>query len=290
MKAIYKLILIITLSLAFSGCFMDGSVSVDDGVNRDENGTALGITNGALDVSIQDQFTEGINLYLSEFLANFTILQNYSIGDTQINISTTLTPVVGNYACLKEMSAFLQTEIIAVTALGGNNYQITLRQPLDYAYTVNGGCSIRNIDMAVDGSVTPRIFTLGPGGTNVDWDLYTTTIHMETTSEPDSEKFGGGTALPNGIVCYRQDGIRKNLFVIDSNADFSHEGFDYRDDNRAPAGVFSITGILNYRDLYGISLRLNNETSDTLVCIVRDDITTRAEELHAKWLGHVVDE
>ena len=244
---------------------------------------------GNVDVAVQDQVTLPINLYFSENLANITLNTNYNIGDKQISINSPVAPVVDNLICLKEGSAFYQEEITAVTAQGANNYLITLRSPLDFDFTTAGGCSIRNNDLSVDGSVTPRTFTISPTGLNVSWHINKVIFHCEDETAMDSSKFCGMTALPNGLVLTRVNGVTKKLLTIETNGDFNEHDAPVIYETKAPAGVYSMyaTKTFNGHDYSGVALEIMNNTGDTLKVTVYDNLIP-INHLHVVAIGHVV--
>lgn len=270
--------------MLFSGCSRDSNHAVTINTNPVDQ-------YGNLEVAIQDQTTTPINLYLSESIANITLNANYNIGDKVISINSPVAPVADNLICLKEGSHFFQEEIVSVTSLGANNYQVTLRSPLDFAYTTAGGCSIRNNNLAVNGGVTPRTFTLSPKGLNVSWHINKVIFHCEDNAAMDSSKFCGIAELPNGLVLTRVNGVTKKLLTIESNGDFTEHDAEVIYDDKAPAGVYSLYATKNFngQNYAGVALYLQNSTNDELKVTVYDDLTG-LNHLHVVAIGHVIQE
>ena len=209
------------VSLLFMGC-----------VSANTNNTD---SRGNVEVAIQDQFTEIVDLKLTRFLDNLTLLDNYSVDDYKVNVSTTGTvPVIGMSICLKEGLAFYQADIIGVVSLGGNNYEIELDTPLDYAFTIAGGCSLRDNDWAKDGSTTNLIYSVSPEGLDegTAWDITRVILVClgDGTSAPDPtpdlSSFFTMDALDNGIVFRRVDGTIKNIFSVRDNFHLVSETYD----------------------------------------------------------------
>lgn len=268
-----KLLLIFLVSLLFfSGC---GEDKVE----------------GSLDVAIQDQTSEPISLFLTRNLANITLLNNYNINDKIIDINSNIAPVVSNMICLKEQTHFYQGEIVAVTSLGGNNYRITLDSPLDFNFSVLGGCSLRSRNLAVNGAVTPVSFSVSPSNLkNVSWDITWIEFHIVDNVDMDSGKFGGIPKLTNGVVFRHTDGITKNIANYKYNSDFRHYNGNLEFDPKAPAGQYGLSSmkIFGGQENQGIVIRLNSETNDMFEAIIQDDLTGLTS-FHIVIHGHRVE-
>lgn len=252
---------------------------------------------GNLEVAIQDQHTEIIDLKLSKLISEINITLNTSIDDVYINISSSVPPQSGNLICLKENTSFYQSKILSVASLGGDEYQVLLDTPLDFAFSTNGGCSIRNDNWAVDGSVTPQIFTVSPAGLNSNWDI--TRMILVCRGEgvgvsneiPDSSSFFTMAPITNGIVFRSVNGITKNIFNVKNNFNLEGETLDLNifDANRLGDYMVSVRRTFNGQDKNGVTLRLNSVTEDRFELIINDDLTDM-EECHAYVQGHVVEE
>lgn len=252
------------------------------GFNIKQEATIVG---NKVDVAIQDQDTIPLNLYLTENLANITIIVNTSLNDKTVDINSPILPTTDMLICLKEDKHFYQGEIIGVASLGGSNYRLTLSAPLDFNFSTAGGCSLRNNNLAVDGSVTPHYFTVSPSRLNDEWHINKIIFHIEDNLVMDSGKFGGISELNNGIVLRYINGINKNLLTIESNGDFEEHGATIKYNDKAPAGVYSLiaTKIFNGQDNAGVTLHLT--PNDTLEIIVQDDLTG-LNHMHSVVIGH----
>lgn len=284
------IILISAILLLFSGC---SHVSVN--TNPTDN-------NGHLEISKQDQYSEVIDLKMNRKLDDITLLKNHSIGERNVLAETTgYVPVVGDWLCLKDVDgkAFLQTEILAFTNIVGNQYNFTIDMPLDFGFSVDDGCSINSVNLAVDGSVTPITFKISPGGlaNNVSWDIVRMMFGFagdgvgSSNEAPDDTGFGTETALTNGIVLRTVDGITKNIFNAKTNGDLrQRSGNDllYVDSNRLGLYAVHARRTFNGDDKNGVTIRLNGATNDTLELIVQDDLTDM-EEFQVVVQGHVVE-
>lgn len=234
-------------------------------------------SNGGLAVNIQDQTTEIIDVYLNQKIDDITLNVATALGDRTINISSNTLPVVGNYICLKDVDgqAFYQGEILAVG--GANPYVLTLDRPLDFTFSTSDGCSLNTVDMNIDGSVTPQIFKISPGGlaSSVRWDINRIIFRILDDLSMDDGKFGGIPKLTNGIVLRKVDGTWKNIFNVKSNGEFAERAYDTFYADRAPAGQygFRCRRTFNGQDKNGVTIRLQSDDSDELQIIIQDNLT-----------------
>lgn len=237
---------------------------------------------GNLNVAVQDQYSQIVDLLLVRDLDTITIDIDTTLDGISLTGTTTGTvPVVGNYVCLKEENKFYQGRVQSVASLGGNQYELTLNTPLDYAFTTSGSCCLTSVDMNVDGSVTPVIFKLSPEGTTrgVAWDICRMIISIRDTTAMDDGKFGGGTELSEGVVFrVKYNGERHNIFTVQNNGDFRLHAYDveYLDDTLGPSGEYGL-GVrrsFNGADKNGVTIRLcNDDDPDSFQVIIQDDLT-----------------
>ena len=248
------------------------------------------------DVAVQDQTTEIVDLHLSEWLSDFSLTAGYAINDRVVRgeVDPGFVPLPGQTVCLKEGVAFYQAKIISASPVGGDEYDLELDSPLDFAYTDVAACSIRNEDLAVDGSTTPVEFFVSPVNLDdgVAWDIVRFIGAMLVDGTPDGTRFGdivGG--LTYGIVFRSENGIFKNIFNAKTNNDLAAHMYDLTYDDRAqPQSGYAV----RFRRTFGgpskngVTVRINASTADKFVCIVQDDLTDLLDfQVIAQ--GHVVD-
>lgn len=252
---------------------------------------------GNVEVAIQDQFSEIIDLKLSKKIADINITLNTSVGDYFVNISSGVAPQVDDLVCFKENESFYQGNVLSVVSLGGSNYQIRLDKPLDYAFTTLGGCSIREDNWAVNGAVTPQVFSVSPSGlNNVSWDITRVILGCigdgvgASNEAPDLSSFFTMLAVPNGIIFRVVDGFTKNIFSASDNFHLSLESYDitFYDKNRLGFYGVSTRRTFSGQEKNGVTIRLNSESSDRFDLVIQDDLTDM-EECHAIAQGHKVD-
>ena len=263
------------------------------------------IIDGSFEVEKQDQTTQELLLIVSEPIANITLVENLSLGQKHILINSNVTPLVSNLLCIKDSDGnlFTQDEIQSVTSLGGNLYNVTIESGVEFAYSVGDGCSIRNTNLAVDGSITPREFSVSPIGlhSSVEWDLTriicTSSGDGVTPSDlkPDLTDFFTTEATNKGMLFRLENKIYyKNLYYAKDNKDFVSTAFDYdiSEANRQGEYSFTFRKTNNGDDKSGVTHRLSaNETNynyHRLKIIVERDLTD-VSEIICKVSGHETD-
>jgi len=244
------------------------------------------------DVFIQDQFTDRLSLFLGEVLDTITLLTDTTKDDTTIDIETTgYTPLVGDFICLQEDMKTTQVEIASVAAIAGNQYTITIHVPLDYSYTTLSGCSLLNVDMNVNGSVTPVDFRVKPVA-GVEWDITRMNVGMVLGSAGDDGKFGNLAALTEGVFFRKEDSeSSQNLFLAKDNSDFRLEGYDITYPIRSGGGGdFGMAARITFagQDKSGVTVRLDGDTGDSFRATVNDDLLLIGK-FRVKIQGHIVE-
>ena len=233
--------------------------------------------NGGLDVNDQDQHTEIIDLLLSLLVQEITIAVNTNLYDTTVTITSLAEPINGNIVCLKEGVAFYQGTILSHLA-NGSDWDIILDTPLDFPFTVAGGCSERDSNLAgkVGTLAVPVIFSVSPGDlvAGTKWDINRTNISITSPTAMDDAKFGGIVALPNGVVFRSVNGITKNVYNVKSNGEFALRAFDVVYSDKAPAGSngVRVRKTNNGKDKSGVAIRLLADTNDEIQVLIQDSL------------------
>ena len=239
------------------------------------------------DVYIQDQTTEPIDLYLFRNDGSFELESAVSIDDTQFTAVAGHAISIGDIVCFQEKTHFMQAIVLNVAT-----NLITIDTPFDYPFTTNGCCSHGTNNLAVNGSLTPQIFSVSPKNlqSNVEWDITRMAIQMLDSSDMDDAMFGGMTALINGIVLRHVNGVTKNIFNIKTNGEFSLRNFSAEYSSKAPAGQYGFRSWRSFagQENNGVTIRLSAKDEDELQLIVNDDLTD-LDNFYAIIQGHVVD-
>jgi len=230
---------------------------------------AIAVTGGgqALDVAIQCQFTQSIDLYAHIDKAFPQITVDTAIDDRSITVNSVADIIAGDIIIILEKERIFQSIVLSVS-----ENTINFASPLDYAFTTNGEIHTGTRNIAVDGSSTPQVAHVEVPPL-VSWDICRIAGHITDDTAMDSAKFGGISALTNGIVLRLAKENIKNLMLIESNIGFAEQGFTLEYDAKAPAGVYGFIASKNNHVINGISLRLSGPDNDQLQCIIQDDLT-----------------
>jgi hypothetical protein len=207
------------------------------------------------------------NNYLHRIDVTLTLTSGIAVGDTVINVGSSTGVVAGEAITIyegKRMSQFIVAGTTATT--------ITINPSSDFAYTTAALVESGPWNMAVDGSVTPQIFTIKcpPSGR---FYIHAFNHTILDQSVMDDAKFGGLTALTNGIVVRRTNGGTKNLSIIVNNTGFYEFGYDTSYSAKAPAGYYGFKARKDLGQVNGITGLLKGADDDEFQLIVNDDLT-----------------
>jgi hypothetical protein len=276
----YNLKLRLDKSAQDSGVLNNGST---DTSNVYEVIQPLSQTRGSLDVAIQDQYTEIINLYMCNVQGTTALTEDVDLYATSLSVANATGAIVGNCINISENGRVFQS---IVTVVDGTT--ITIASGTDQAFTTNAVVCFAEWDFAqADGSTTPLIYKICPPAGAV-WDLTKLNFSITDGIEMDDGKFGGITALTNGLIFRVVDGYTKQMGIITNNAGFREYGFDTVYNDRAGGtGVYGYNGFLRITD-NGVVMRLNGDNGDEFQIIVRDNLTALTK-LAFVIQGHTVE-
>lgn len=237
-----------------------------------------------LPVEIQDQYSQIVDVHFCSLLNTVTLASDATADTYTITLVGGHGVVAGDMMCLKQGTYFMQAEVLNVAT-----DVLTLDMPLNYSYTTSATAERTTRKLNVNGSVTPVVFKVSPINTTNQFDITRMQFLMQDNVVMDSSKFGGLTALTNGIVVRKKDGFYQNLFNLKSNSDFGQHCQSIRYEDKAPAGLyeFSATKIFAGQENSGVTIRLDSALSDELQIIVRDDLTGLSD-FSCVAIGHVV--
>ncbi|MBW2647819.1 MAG: hypothetical protein JRE23_16945 [Deltaproteobacteria bacterium] len=250
------------------------------------------------DVNVQDQTTRPLFLPFTKDTGVVTGLTvEPTAGVTRVlnvvsSAGWSVTDGIGVFSGDDSGSFFFGT-IIAVDAGGAN--ELTVDSPIDYAFpTATTGVVQLSYDMNVDGSATPQIFQVrGADAFNVDVTRILITILTE--GAVDFNGFGdASTALPNGLVCRRVNGVIENLWNVKRNIGFANIAYDLtRYAKLNPQDVDGLVMRLTFAgpSKMGVAVRLKG-ANDMLQLINQDVLTLLGPygivSMTAMAEGHVV--
>ena len=241
---------------------------------------------GCRPVCVQDQTTPPIDNYFAQEISAFTLAADTTAA-TPTTVPKTFTATTGHGILALDELLLLdvgqnRSFYCVATAVAGD--LITIDRSLDESYisaTTLG--RIVTTEMAVDGSITPQIFTARAGDVPIDMVRFIITM-LDSTSM-DSSRFGGGPPLPNGLTFRILNHFKKTIFNFKTNGDIKQFCYDLDYDPRAPAGFYGLASRTTFGgpSKHGVVLRIGAD--DYLQWVVQDDLTG-LETLRISLMGH----
>lgn len=223
----------------------------------------------SLDVFIQSSTSPLVIVKATELVAQTTI----AIQAVEDAKTLTVTSIVGA-AVGEQLTVYSPIEnrlsFFNIIDIVGN--VITVDSPIDFAYDIGSFAQFGSANMAVDGSVTPRIFGIrNPTAQDIELSVDFTRIilSMQLTTAGDYDEFGNIPRLTNGLVCRFVNGRKQNIFNIKDNREFDNLMFDFKfipASGNAPDGL---SGRFTFEKL-GSVVRL--KPFEDLQFIVQDDL------------------
>lgn len=246
------------------------------------NGQSSGVTivsplesNGAIPVNVLDQTTTPLDALFSQAISNFSLAS-----DSGVSTVTTLvydftaagghgiSP--GNEILLLDTAADRALQCVALGVVGDT---ITIDRPIDHDFVVAttlGRIIITN--MAVDGSITPQIFSVRAGSIPSDYVRFILAATNNTAM--DYSKFAGLSSLTRGVVFRIVNSYQKTVFNFKTDADIGQFAYDIKYADKAPAGEFGLAARFTFggQEKHGVVLRIFD--NDVLQWVVQDDLTS----------------
>jgi hypothetical protein len=229
-------------------------------------------SDGAFDVFIQDQTSPLFQNYLiQEQKTDIKLTSAVSVDDNVINVTAGhgFTAASGVMLNIREGNKSIQAEVIGVATNA-----ITIDLKSDYAFSLSARVIRGNKNMNVDGSSADVEFkmTMCQEAT-IPIDISKVIISMQHGANvPDDAKFGGLTALTNGVYFRKVNSSRINLGNYKNNKDFIDLGAVVTYSEKAPAGTNGTNIVFNIKDVFGQVIRIDPRVGEYLIGVVRDDI------------------
>ena len=196
---------------------------------RINTGSAIKINDsGSIDVVNQSSISPLVIVRATELIAETTLTTKAVIGDKDLIVSSNVGASIGSGLTVYSV---LNNRVSFFTILNIVGSVITVDSPIDFDYEISSFVQFGNYNMAVNGSVTPRIFGVrNPTANDIDFevDLTRMILSMELISSGDYDEFGNIPALTNGLVCRFVDGRRQNIFNVKTNRELDTLMYDFK--------------------------------------------------------------
>lgn len=262
-------------------------IIIVDGTTGDE----LNLTNNAIDVSVQDQYTPTVIVRFNKINVKTTLSVQNGLNDYTITVADPTGISIGNYLILFS-DVINRYSVFTILDITGS--VITLDSAIDAVYPIGANVDVGITNMNQNGSTTPVIF--GVRGTEVGNEVQTTIditriiFECITTDAVDLAKFGDLDLLSRGLLLRKRDGTTRNIFNVKSNGEIAGIMLDwipYSASNPAQ-GVNGFTARLTFsgQEKLGVVQRL--EPGEDLEFWIQDDLTDLVK-LNVTAEGHNVE-
>lgn len=230
--------------------------------------------NSALDVNVQDPITPPLILPMAQELASTTLALDAVVDAHSVTVTSPTGIVAGMHFRIINSAA---DRFYSGTVLSIAGSVVQLDTPIDFLYLAGSEVTISNINMAVNGSVTPVVFTLRTGAPSIPSDVDITRLLMvcECNSAVDLNKFGDLTALTRGLVFRETNDAIRNILNVKTNRDLVGIGYDwtpYTATNPAQ-GIDGFGWRLTFGGQSKIGTVLRITPTGNLQMIIQDDLT-----------------
>jgi len=226
-------------------------------------------------VFIQDQTTGPLDLNFLNQVVSPSLSADTVVGNYTITVADATSLAAGQ--TLEIADTTNGTYFYTGTILSVVSTTITLDSPINRVYTTAASTMVASSSqMAVNGSVTPVVFSIEPLPLQ-SGDITRVIVEILDNSEMDFETFGGLNALTNGIVMRvnNGDGTYRNLWNFKTNGDIIRQAFDYKFETNNGGGVRSFASRMTWagQSKHGVAVRLDGSLGESLEIIVQDNLT-----------------
>lgn len=241
--------------------------------------------NGGVAVNIQDQTSLALDLNFLRSLNSTTLTSDASPEDRVLNVAAIDDIAAGVVLGLGSGTG----DFYFGTVLSVDTLAITMDTPIDREFlSASTVVVVTSKHMNVLGTAaSPIIFQIGPIGSAIVVDITRIMGSIIDDAAMDDGKFGGISALTNGIVFRLHNGVINNHWNAKTNGDLGLICFDSAYTEKAPAGEngFRFRNTYAGPSKHGVTLRLDE--GETLEILIQDDLTGLTDfQMMAQ--GHVV--
>lgn len=241
-------------------------------------------------VCIQDQTSPVLIITMLQPLASATLAADTVYNGYTIEVDSATGMAIGQSVRIIDIvnNRFFQGSIIDLVGT-----TITTDMPMDFVYTAGVEVATGNLNMAVDGSVTPVVFSLRIGSTSIPATADVTRMIMvcEANTAVDLNKFGDLPELERGVVFRSTNGTTQNIWLTKSNRGLVGIGYDWTPyaASNPSQGIdgFGWRLTFNGQEKLGVALRVQQD--ENLEIIIQDDLTGLVS-LSVVLEGHAVEE
>lgn len=267
------------------GNYTDGriiKVALTDG-----NGSIINSFNGAINIHDADSHHSIVNEFFHQHTTTTTTFaQNAPAGSTDINLTSATGFAVGDYLHLQD--GLIETVHPKITVLTGTI--ATLDRPLDNSFVAGDTITKTLQTMNVSATLaSPQSFKIHPSNNEV-WHIEAIKLEMTHSTAGDNGLFGNLTALTNGVVLRRYDGLTGKFYTFTNwktNAGIllDMDSIDYNT-RSSGGGTYGTDAFGNFRTNAGSVVYLNAANGDYLEILVQDNLSSLLS-FRVKVQGHI---
>lgn len=231
------------------------------------------VSEGALDVHTKQIHTNAVN---QEFHLSLATESNFATAVTSQDRTFTVDDATGFSVGdkIEIINSTTEPQFPFILAISVND--ITINRPIDRNYTTADKIRKIEINMAVNGSVTPVAFRVTGEQSMALTHITKVLFEMTHNTAGDLGLFGNQAALTRGVVVRvfkAVPGVWKTITVWQTNADIKRDMFNVDFDTRSGGGgTFGTTGVVAFTDL-GMVGEYDPVAGDFLEILIQDNLT-----------------
>ena len=260
---------------------------------------------GGVPINPQDQTTEPVVAIFAQSvtggdfsLAEDTTASAEMVWNKKFRVPQPNTLAATEFILLLDVTGdrSLQAKVIskAVDTPAAGTDEVTIDRPIDHVFPWEASAGpppvlaslgrTTLIDMKIDGSVTPEIFTVRAG--SIPRDFTNWVFQVDHVAATDGSKFCGLGPLANGVNVRIYNGIHETLFNIKKDGDVELYGGTVNTVQKAGGGTYNTTYTIPIRDKYGVVSRIDG--TDVVQVGIQDDLdVANINSIRSTLLGHL---
>ena len=211
-------------------------------------------------------------------------------GATAVNARTLIFTDASSFSVGSKIDIFLgsvhQHIYRTITVIATNT--VTIDAGIDIALT--DGSEIKEVifNMAVDGSATPQIYNVRSTiGEKVD--IIRLLLQLVDATAADDSKFGGMTALTNGVHLRKNinDGESyQTISIWKANKDMKEDMFNLDYTDKAGPSNHGVNGRWSIFDGTGAVINIDGDNAESVELVIQDNLTDLID-FQMKMQGHI---
>lgn len=224
------------------------------------------------DVIVGDQISPILIMPFYRETASSTLAAQTVIDNRNITVVSATNFAIGQFLNLFNIAANRWYKGY-ITNIVGN--VLTMTDPLDFVYQIGDVVGAGTSNMAVNGSVTPQIFSIRGSDPGIAMKGHITRIMLtiDTSTEPGWVTFGNIATLTNGIVLRHRNAEMVNIFNARSNSELINTMHTMDKIDNIKFGVYGMRGMMTFSGSENLGVAIELGPGEDLEFIIQDDLT-----------------